>query len=607
MPISDMNLVFVILAVAGVLFASGRLRLDVVALLTVLSLMLTGVLTPGEALAGFGNPVVPLIAALLVVGHMLTRTGIAYGLGLWMMRASGSSERRLLVLLMLTAALLGSLMSSTAVVAIFIPVVLTVSARAKLNASRLLMPLSFAGLMSGMLTLIATPPNLVISAELASQGLPPFQFFTIAPIGSAVLVVGIVYMLLVGRRLLPGGAEAPARSDAQTIDDLLRGFGLEDRRQRVRVRPDSPLAGKTLGDSDLGRRGLRVVGIERVVGRSRQRLAASGPTLEIHAGDVLAGTGDPEAVAALAAELGLEVLPISSDDLEGWQQEFGVAVVLIHPDSSLIGRSLADSGFRSRHGLHAMGGRRGAEVVHDFPNEPLAAGDSLLVHGLWKRIAQLQRETEDFVVLSLPSEIADVAPARSRAPVALAIVTAMILLSVFEVVPVVAAVLMAALAAVFTRCLSMEDGYQSIHWSSLVLIAGMLPVADALDKTGGVDAIVGLFFGAIGDAGPRTVMSLLFGITALLGLVLSNTATAVLMAPIAIAAAELLGVSPLPFALAIAIAASAAFVTPVSTPVVTLVVGPGNYRFGDFLKVGIPLLVLTWLTVLLLVPLFYPF
>jgi di/tricarboxylate transporter len=249
----------------------------------------------------------------------------------------------------------------------------------------------------------------------------------------------------------------------------------------------------------------------------------------------------------------------------------------------------------------------GPQFVAAPDDEPLAPGDSLLVVGSWHAIERLQSDTRDFVVLTLPEELEAVAPARQRAPVALFIMLGMVLLSAFEVMPVVAAVMLAALAAVFTGCLSMEDGYRAISWSSLVLIAGMLPIADALESTGGVDLMVEALVGGLGNAGPYVLMTVFFALTAGLSLVLSNTATAVLVAPIALRAAVVLDVSPYPLAMAVAIAASAAFVTPVSTPVVTLVVAPGNYKFLDFVKVGLPLLVLTWAITLLVTPIFFPF
>jgi di/tricarboxylate transporter len=314
-----------------------------------------------------------------------------------------------------------------------------------------------------------------------------------------------------------------------------------------------------------------------------------------------------EDAEALATEMGLEPHGIGGRDLELWKRELGMAVVLVHPESRLVGNALRESAFRSSHALHVLGIRRRGDTVPAFADEPLEIGDSLLVHGSWHAIGRLQSEAHDFVVLTLPLELDEVAPARRLAPVALGILAAMVLLAAFDVVPVVTAVLLAALAAVFTRCLSMEDAYRAIHWSSLVLIAGMLPVADALESTGGVDLIVEALVSGLGDAGPYVMMSAVFALTAGLGLVLSNTATAVLVAPVAVRAADVIGVSPYPLAMTVAIAASAAFVTPFSTPVVTLVVAPGGYRFGDFVKVGLPLLVLTWVTTLLVTPVFFPF
>ena len=603
---TDASLVFAILAVAGVLFASGRVRLDVVALLVVLALMSTGILTPREALAGFGDPVVILVAGLLVVGAALTRTGVALDVGRWMIEVGGGNETRLLVLLMVGAALLGSVMSSTAVVAIFMPVVLNMSVKSQLNPARLLMPLSFAALVSGMMTLIATTPNLVVSAELTSAGLEPCGFFSFTPIGAAVLAVAVVYMLLAGRHLLPGGRVAPARRGDQTLDDLWEGFGLQGKDHRLRVPGTSRLAGRTLAEARLGTLyHLRVIGIERSAQRASELLANPGPDAELHPGDVLVVVGEPEDVPAAVEGEGLEPLDLAHEHVQRWQRELGLAVVLVNPDSGFVGRTLRESGFRSAVGLHVLALRRRKKVVEGFLDEPLEPGDSLLLLGSWSGIARLQSDS-DFVVLTLPAELGELAPARSRAPAALAIVAGMVVLSAIDGVPVVLAVLLAALAVVFTGCLDMEEGYRSIHWSSIVLIAGMLPVADALQKTGGVDLIVEALTAAVGDAGPYVMMTALFFLTAGLGLVLSNTATAVLVAPIAVRAAEVLGVSPYPLAMTVAIAASAAFVTPVSTPVVTLVVEPGGYRFGDFVKVGVPLLVLSWLTTLAVTPLFFP-
>jgi len=460
-----------------------------------------------------------------------------------------------------------------------------------------------------MLTLIATTPNLIASAELTNQGFEPFGFFDFTPIGIAVLAVTIVYMRLVGHRLLPGQGAAPPKDDARKLDDLWNGFGLEDKDHYLRVLADSSIAGRTLAEARIGSRfGARVIGIERLGRRGRLELLPSpSADAEIHPGDVLALVGEPDCVDRLATEERLEILAREAEREAHWRRELGLAVVLVHPESRLLGRALRKAAFRSARTLHVLGLRRRGAVVPDFVDQLLESGDSLLVTGAWDAIARLQRETHDFVVLTLPLELDQVAPARRYAPWALLILAGMVVLSVLDAVPMVAAVLMAALAAVFIGCLTMEDGYRAIHWSSLVLIAGMLPVADALTKTGGVDLVVEALVAGQGGASPYLMMTVLFFLTAGLGLVLSNTATAVLVAPIAVRAAEVLGVAPHPLVMTVAIAASAAFVTPVSTPVVTLVVAPGNYRFVDFLKVGFPLLLLAWATTLLVTPIFFPF
>jgi di/tricarboxylate transporter len=605
----DIQFVFGLILFVAVAMASNKIRFDIVALLVVLALMLSGILTVGEALSGFGSPVVILVAALLVVGEMLDRTGVARAMGDWIMKHGGTSESRLLVVIMLGASLLGAAMSSTAVVAIFIPIVLRIAAETNINASRMLMPMSYAALISGMLTLIATPPNLVVSEELANSGYQAFSFFSFTPIGLAVLVVTILYMLLIGRRLLAAGeVTVPARQRGRPIEALRDEYSIGATVEPLRVPPDSPLAGKTIGDAALeSQYGARVLGALRRQGRRVKRTAAPNADKEMRAGDELLIIAKPEDHERLIAETGLVRVPFTPGYRRRWIWEAGGAVVLIHPDSSLIGKTLREAEFRSTYGMHILGLRRGKEAVEDYQDVPLQASDSLFVVGSWARVRRLRELNHEFVVLEIPAEHDDIVPAHRKLPVSLAILGGMVALSIFDVIPLTAAVMLAMLAAVATRCLTMEDAYRSIHWSSIVLVAGMLPLADALQSTGGTDLIVSGLLSALGDTGPATMMTVLFFLTAVLGLFLSNTASAVLVAPIAIVAAQQLGVSPYPFAIAVLIAASAAFVTPVSTPVVTLVVEPGRYKFMDFVKVGVPLLVLTYVTVLLVAPLVFPY
>ncbi len=604
----EMIFVFSLIGVAAILMASNRVRFDIVALLVVLALMLSGVLSVGQALAGFGSSVVILVAGLLVIGEMLARTGVARAVGDWILKKGGTSETRLLVLIMLGAGLLGSIMSSTAVVAIFIPIVLRIAAETKLNSSRLLMPMSYAALISGMMTLIATTPNIVVHEELKNSGFTGFGFFGFTVVGVAILLVAVAYMLLFGRRLLPAEAGDTAGSiTMRSIFDIWEDFRTGEDYQRLRIDERSPLADITLAEADLeSRYQLRILGVMRG-GSGELHLAAVSPAIQLAGGDMLAVVGSPEELERFCEEQTLQPQPRSKQEQNRWLWDIGGSVALIHPDSGLIGKSLRDAEFRSNYGIDVLGLRRAGEAVAEYANTRLQASDSLFLVGPWSSIRQLQTLAHDFIVLEMPAELADVVPSYRRMPVALAILVAMVLLTVFDLVPLVAAVLLAVLAAVFTRCLTMEDAYRSIHWSSLVLVAGMLPLADALDVTGGTQLIVDTLLYTAGDSGPYVMLSIIFFLTAGLGLVLSNTASAVLVAPIAIYAAAAINVSPYPFAVAVLIAASSAYSTPVSTPVVTLVVDPGRYRFIDFVKVGVPLLLLSYLVTLLLAPLVFPF
>jgi di/tricarboxylate transporter len=606
---ADTIFVFSVVAVAAVLFASNRVRLDVVAMLVVLALMLSGVLTVNESLAGFGDPVVLLVAGLLVVGEMLDRTGVAQSIGNWIIRTGGNSETRLLALIMLAAAALSSVMSSTAVVAIFIPIVFKVAATSGLSASRLLMPMSFAAMVSGMLTLIATTPNLVVSNELAANGFQPLGFFSFAPIGLVVLLVGIVYILLVGRRMLGGTGAETRGSSARSLDSLWEEFEIAEDLQRLRVSPRSSLVDKTIGELEIETRyRVWILAVESVAhGESRGGIVTASAGYTIRAGDLLVAIGLEAVLDEFAEKERLERQPRSDASRRRLLHELGSALVLIHPDCQFIGKSLRQAGLGARYGIHVIGIRRGKRLLEDYADTPLASADTLLVAGSWKDIAKLGGQNHDFVLLEMPAEYEEARPAHRKAPIAIAILLGMVLLSVFDVVPVVAAVLLAAMAGVFTRCLTMEDAYRSISWSSLVLLAGMLPVAVALKKTGGTDLMVDGVVSGIGSTGPYALMTLLFFLTAGLSMFLSNTASAVLLAPVAIQAASALELSPYPFAISVLVGASAAFASPVASPVVTLVVEPGKYRFVDFVKVGGPLMLLTYVVTLIVTPLLFPF
>jgi di/tricarboxylate transporter len=605
---TDLLIVLALLLTCVILFIINKPRMDVVGLMVVTALPLLGILDIRETLAGFSDPSVVLIAALFVIGDGLVRTGIAYQLGDWLVKRAGNSETRLLILLMLVVATLGSVMSSTGVVAIFIPVALSVAARLKVPASRLMMPLAFAGLISGMMTLVATPPNMVVHGELLRAGLDGFGFFSFAPVGLTVLVLGIVYMLFASRWLGMGGSQTDTRQ-RHTIADLAQAYHLSERERRLRVLPTSRLANQALNELELRRHyGINVIGVERKRSFGTELLVATGST-ELCPGDVLLVDLASPAIGLLGAyeELGLEPLALKSSYYAAHSHELGLVEVALPPESELIGKTIQDLGFRRRHKLNVVGLRRNRRALDGLlVDEKLKAGDTLLVAGKWRRIHALQGQSRDFLVLTLPAEVDEVAPTASKAPYALLSLAVMVVLMVGGWVPNVVAALIACMLMGAFRCIDMDSAYRSIHWPSLLLIVGMLPFALALQRTGGIDLAVDGLITLVGDASPHAMLAALFLLTAVIGLFISNTATAVLMAPVALAAAAQLHVSPYPFAMIVAVAASAAFMTPVSSPVNTLVLGPGQYRFADFVKIGVPFTLLVMGVAVVLIPLLFP-
>jgi len=607
----ELALVLALLAAAIVMFVVNRPRMDVVAALMMAALPLTGVVTVGEAIAGFADPNIVLIAFLFILGEGLVRTGVARRLGDWINKTAGGSRVKLIALLMVAVAGLGSAMSSTAVVAIFIPVVLRICRNTGTAPSQLMMPMSFAALISGMMTLVATAPNLVVNAELMRQGEAGFGFFTITPFGLAVLVLGVLYML-VARHWLPNhlGDEAAA-SRRPTFRLLIDRYNLHEREYRVRIKAGSKLVGRRLEQIDLRQSGINLLAIERGVGRAK-RLIQPVRTTELLGGDILLlDVRIPgETIPELARDFGVELLPLGATHrhLIDCAQDLGMVEAIVPAESGLIGKTVLEARVRTESGLTVVGLRRGRDVITEgLLDEKLKVGDTLLVIGFWSQIKRLQQETSELVPLEMPAELDDILPAHDKAPQALGILALVVVMMVTGIVPNVHAVLLGCLLLGLTRCIDTASAYRSINWQSLVLIVGMMPFSIALQRTGGVDLAAYGLLGLVGEGSPRLILAVIFVITAVLGMFISNTATAILMAPIALAVAADLGASPYPFAMIVALAASTAFMTPVSSPVNTLVVGPGNYRFADFIKIGVPFSLISLVTCVLLVPVLLPF
>jgi len=618
----EMLLTLGILAAAIVLFITEWLRVDVVALGVVITLMLTGILETNEALAGFSSSAVLTIAALFVVGGAIMQTGLAGTIGRRILTIAGDSQIRLVIVIMAAVALLSGFLSDTGTVAVLLPAIISLGTNAKISPSKLLLPLSFGSLLGGAMTLIGTPPNIIVSDLLREQGLTPFQFFDYTPIGMILLFIGIGYMILVGLRLIPDHKPTQDLQRVETPEELVDLYKLPDNLWRFRVRRGSTVIGQTLAEAGIGQEfDLNILDILRVTAPrevaklgDRRLILASDPesipvdsdtVLELD--DLLIVQGAANDASHAAAVLNVAVQPANAADHEALvTQEIGLAEILLPLRSTLVGKSIVAAQFGTLHNLTVLGIRRpGTDEKLDLKDSPLRFGDTLLVQGPWQNILNLRRRRRDFVVMGQPEEMIG-APARRKAPIALLILVGMLVLLVTDTLPVAVGSMLAGLAMILTGCLTIDDAYEAVDWKSIVLIAGMLPMSTALQKVGLVEVVAGGLTDAFGSMSPLVVLATLFLMTSLFTQVLSNTATTVLIAPIALAAAHNMDLQPYAFLMSVAIAASMAFASPVASPTNTLVMGAGNYRFSDYIKVGVPLILLTMVVSILVLPLLWP-
>lgn len=602
--------VFLVLGAAIALFVWGRVPPDVVGLLVVAVLMTTGTLSPAESLAGFGSSVVILIAAIFVVSNGLVNTGVTQQLGHFIVKLGAGNETRLIVLIMLIAGGIGSVLNSSAIVAMLIPVVLSVSARTGLNKKRLLMPLCVAVMVSGMMTLIASSPNVIVESTLRDHGVDPLLgFFSFTPFGVVVLAMAVVFMLLVGRKLLGRKHADEGDTGLPAAADLIASYGLTDRWHRLEVLEDSPLVGRSAA---VVRESLRrdhdgeLLGLERKE-HQRSTLLHAEPDSIIEAGDVMFTLTDDSRIPDVTAELGcLSCGPLPDEDRQKMLQDIGIAEVMPVPESKSIGVTVADLDLTSAFNVTALAVRhRGRPFSRDMAGRKLDFGDTVLVGGNWHDIQRLTADQRNFFLLNMPAEYQDRLKAPGRAPVAILVLVLMVAAMALQLLTNVALALIAALAMIGTGCVPVESIYRVISWRTLVVIAGMLPLATALNKTGATAAMAHALVDTLGSLGPILMLATVFAVTALLSMFISNIATAVLISPVAIEAAQTLHVSPQAFGMTVAIACSAAFVTPVSSPTNMLVMEPGGYKFSDYAKVGVPMLILTLIATVVLAKVIY--
>lgn len=590
----ELAIVSLLLTATIVMFMLNRPRMDAVALIMMTLLPLTGVISVSDALSGLSDPNIVLIGALFVIGEGLVRTGVAQRLGDALVRRAGNSETRLIAFLMVVVATIGSVMSSTGVVAIFIPAVLRIARNTGIAPGKLMMPLSVGALISGMMTLIGTPPNLVVHSQLVRAGYEGFQFFSFTVFGVPILIVAVIYMIMTRHWLSrrKPAEETKEKARKPRLSQWVEEYGLTGREYRLRIGVRSPWVGKRLRELQLrSEHGMNVLAIERQRRFAAQIVEPSAETV-LEAGDVLFVDfkEPPAGLDGLCQRFDLFELPMSDDYLTDASQTVGMVELIIPAESGLIGKTAITAGFRTTYKLSIVGIKRGkTPITESLQDVVFRLGDTLLVAGPWKAIKRLRSDPREIIVLNMPAELDDVIALPARAPLAIASLAVVIALMVTGAVPNVQAALIGCLLLGLFRCIDINTVYRAIQWPTLFLIVGMLPFSIALQNTGGVDLAVQALLGAMGDADPMIMLIAVYAVTAILGLFISNTATAVLMAPVAIALATELGLPPQAFGMTVALAASAAFITPVSSPVNALVIGPGNYRFVDFVRVGLPL------------------
>lgn len=616
-----------ILAVAIVLFITEWLRVDVVALVVVIGLMLTGILTTSEAIAGFSSTSVLLIASLFIVGGAVFQTGLAAMIGSRILKIAGTNETRLIITVMVAVAVMSGFMSNTGVVAVMLPAIISLAVSAKLNPSKLLIPLAFGSSLGGAGTLIGTPPNIIINeviqdANRAGANLELFQFFSFTPLAIILVIAGVGFVVVVGKFLLPDRKPKQEIQQVETPAELFDIYKLPDNLFRMRVRSKSPLIGQKLEVSELGQDfDVSVLEIVRspnpttVASFGNQKIMVQAdaehihptPDTLLHQDDVLIVRGEGNDVGRAAAYWNLAIQPSEQTDQEALlSHEVGIAEVVLPPRSALIGKTLVETNFGRSYRLTVLDIRRpGVDGKLSVKDTRLQFGDTLLVQGEWKDIFALKARRHDFVVLGA-TENMQMTQNRRKAPIAALVLLGMMVIMVTNIISFTTASMLAALLVVLTGCLSMDEAYDAIDWKSIVLIAGMLPMSTALEKVGLVELVASGFTDTLGGFGSIAVMAALFLLTAVLTQVLSNTATTVLLAPIGLAIAQALGVQPYAFLMTVAVAASMAFASPVASPVNTLVMGAGNYRFADYVKIGVPLIILTMIISLIVLPFLFP-
>lgn len=620
-----MTTTLIILVITVALFIWGRVRADIVALTALAALLVLGILTPAEALSGFSSPIVIMMIGLFVVGGAIMQTGLAKLAGNKLMALSRGNQTITFLLVMLVTSFIGAFVSNTGTVALMMPIIMSIAAGSGMQSSRFLMPLAFAGSLGGMLTLIGTPPNLVIDEVLTEGGYQPLAFFSFFPVGIIVIAIGIIVLMPLSKIFLSKKQNGKKKKQGKSLDDLVDEYQLLDNLHRYIVpsrRPSAALdengeqmdiVGKTLKDLSIQKKyGVSIIEIRNekksrlgLVKDVSQNMAKSSSTIQVH--DTLYIIGEEEKMKRFASDYGLRKMKDVKIDF----YDLGLTEIVVMPTSNFAGLRIGEANLRKRFGINVLGVKRGDEYITDnLIAAKLHVGDMLLVQGEWTNLAHLATDTSNWVVIDQPEKTADKVLLDYKAPVAAAIMLLMIAMMVFDFIPVapVTAVIIAGLLTVFAGCFrNVEAAYKTINWESIVLIAAMMPMSTALEKTGASALVSQGLVESLGSMGPTALLAGIYFTTSLMTMFISNTATAVLMAPIALVAARQVGVSPYSFLFAVTLGASMCFASPFSTPPNALVMKAGGYTFMDYVKVGLPLQIIIGVVMTFVLPLLFPY
>ncbi|HZW39522.1 MAG TPA: SLC13 family permease [Ignavibacteriaceae bacterium] len=586
-------IVLVILFIALVLFITEKIRVDIISMMIVVILIISGILSADEGLSGFGNEGTITIAAMFILSEGLFRTGVVVYLGRIVTRVFKMNFIIACIITFSLVALVSAFINNTPVVAIFLPILLQVAKDSKISASKLLMPLSYASILGGIITLIGTSTNIIVNSFAVKLGQHAFSMFEMAPAALVIFAIGIIYVIFIGIPLIPS---------RRAESDLTTSYGLGEYLTEIIVKKESNSVNVELKDSPL----VKNLGIDVLeIVRGEERIFLPSPQTVLKENDLLRVKLNVENVKELQEKDGVLFKPgLKWKDQDFTSPNISLVEAVIAPHSFLEDKTLKQSGFKERFGLTVLGIRhRGRFMQEHVANTKLQPGDALLME-IDKTNIESLRENNAFLFVN---EVEPPTFIKSKILIAILVIVGVVIASSLELLPIAIAALIGSLVLVLTRCISIDHAYRAIDWQIIFLLAGTLSLGQAMEKTGAAKLISDTLVSYVGSLGPYIILGAFYLLTLVLTEVMSNTATAALVTPIAISTAVSMGLDPRPFLIVVMFAASLAFMSPVGYQTHLLVYNPGRYKFKDFLKVGTPLDIICWVTSVVVVPIFFPF